>query len=134
MRLMYFYFLLIFNITLIVAGLLGSILTLSMLLRKRINKGYYLLVLLLVYCSISVFKYHVIPMVKDLTIIKNDSYKTFNGTCENISIGVNRTISIDGKRFYYNSWNFTPKPKENYHIYYMPNSNFIIDLEKNNKI
>ncbi|ATD55672.1 hypothetical protein [Clostridium chauvoei] len=131
---MYFYFILVFNLSLILAGLVGSILTLSMLFKKKIHKGYYLLILLIGYCSISVFNSNVIPMLKDVALMKDAKYEAFDGTCENVSIGIDRKISIDGKRFYYADWSFTPKTEENYHMNYLPNSEFIIDLEKNNEI
>ena len=124
----YFLLTLLFKIIIVLFCLLGCFFTIKKIIKKEVKKIYYLLIIILLPSAIYLFSFDTIPYIKDIPYIKNKNYKTIEGYCSNIIKTKNQnSIILNNKEFNYNPWDFTPRVNKKYKLYYVPNSNFIIN-------
>ncbi|GAB6169821.1 hypothetical protein JCM1393_22810 [Clostridium carnis] len=120
---MYFIISILFDCIILLGSFTGIFTTAYLVKNKKVKKQYTILISLLLILSSILLFIRIIPKFKDLNRFKHKKYSVYEGECKSIA---KNEVSLNGKLFTYNPWDFKPEISKQYTIYYLPNSKFII--------
>ncbi|WP_027623378.1 hypothetical protein [Clostridium lundense] len=127
----YYYGILIIQVLICILALIKVINTIVNLKNKKIHKGYWILVIILIPLLIYYIKYHLIEPTKDLKYAIKGKTKVIQGKVEKVYVaGGSNPFILGGKEFRRNPWSFSPKEGEKYILKYLPNSRYVVEYEK----
>lgn len=127
----YYYVTLAFEI-IIFLMILGRLIPMVVRLKKgRLNKKWWLLVgILLPFLAIFVVYYLYLPLLDLPDALKGET-EVVKGTVSDVYFpGGDNGFVLEGEEYRRNPWAFDPEPGETYRLHFLPNSHYVIEVDR----
>lgn len=126
-----FILVLFFQILVFIFILVSIIVNLIKIIKGKISKKYFILILILVVCSKIVLINIVIPKIKDIKYYFSEDYYITTGVCTSFNNAKGITaLEINNITYKINSWEIKPKIGDKYRLEYLPNSKIVMKVNE----